>query len=517
MSNRMKISQFGEKIESIKISNVVLLLVIIVIGFSVRSYFTYWNMNFESPDAFLFLLEANSFVEGSFDRFSIRAVWPMIISGFFSIFQFTELVDKMNLIRIISISISTISIFLIYKISKKFIKNKYALFVAALFAFDPSLIENSVLGIREPIFLLFGLIAVYYGIHKNEKFMFLAFAFAGLAFDTKIAGIAIPIFLCAFILLKFKSFNKKIKFVSIGIIIFLIVASPYIILTFEQGGIPFIWILTNSMNYLETNNISPSTYSEPNESLGIVETSIVREIIHLLRINLPLTWIFVIVGFFSWIQTRDFKFYSVISALAVILLIALPMYFQSAEYRNLLLASPFLFILAGVGLDRKIEKIKFRKITILILTIILIFTSIITVNMLDNRDKEENLEKEKIAKIIVNEFSGRFMGDLFGHINQNIPNVKHGEVADTSTTLYYNENISITIQPTSITSVEYLMKESKRLNVDYLIIDNRSDNRYPIFEDIFKNEKKYPYLEKSLEYTSKNINFEVKVFKINYN
>ena len=73
MSNRMKISQFGEKIESIKISNVVLLLVIIVIGFSVRSYFTYWNMNFESPDAFLFLLEANSFVEGSFDRFSIRA------------------------------------------------------------------------------------------------------------------------------------------------------------------------------------------------------------------------------------------------------------------------------------------------------------------------------------------------------------------------------------------------------------------------------------------------------------
>ena len=137
--------------------------------------------------------------------------------------------------------------------------------------------------------------------------------------------------------------------------------------------------------------------------------------------------------------------------------------------------------------------------------------------MLDNRDKEENLEKEKIAKIIVNEFSGRFMGDLFGHINQNIPNVKHGEVADTSTTLYYNENISITIQPTSITSVEYLMKESKRLNVDYLIIDNRLDNRYPIFEDIFKNEKKYPYLEKSLEYTSKNINFEVKVFKINYN
>ncbi len=275
--------------------------------------------------------------------------------------------------------------------------------------------------------------------------------------------------------------------------------------------------LTSSMNQLQTSDISPSTYSESNESLGIVETSIVREILHLGRINLPLTWIFVIVGFFSWIQTRDFKFYAVISALTVILLVALPMYFQSAEYRNLLLASPFLFILAGVGLERKIEKIKFKKITIMILTIILIFSSIITVNLLDNRDKEESLEKEKIAKIIVNKFSGRFMGDLFGYINQNIPNVQHGEVSTIDlTTLYYNENISITIQNSPITSIEFLLKESKKLNVNYLIIDNKLDNRYPIFEDIFKNEKKYPFLEKSWEYTSKNINFEVKVFKINY-
>lgn len=516
MTNKIKILQFSEKIESVKIPNLILLLAIVVIGFSIRSYFTYWDMNFESPDAFLFLLEANSFVEGNFDNFGIRSIWPMIISGFLSIFQFTELVDKLNLIRIISISISTITTVLVYKISKKFVKSKYALFVAALFAFDPSLIENSVLGIREPIFLLLGLISIYYGIHKNEKFMFLAFVFAGLAFDTKIAGIVIPIFLCIFILLRFKSFNKKIKFISIGIVIFLIVALPYIILTSEQGSIPFMWMLTNSMNQLQENNISPSTYVEPNEEAGIIETSIVREILHLGRINLPLTWIFVVVGFFSWIQTRDFKFYAVISALTVILLVALPMYFQSAEYRNLLLASPFLFILAGVGLERKIEKIKFKKITIMILTIILIFSSIITVNLLDNRDKEESLEKEKIAKIIVNKFSGRFMGDLFGYINQNIPNVQHGGVGDTSTTLYYNENTSITIQNTPITSAEFLMKESKRLNVDYLIIDNITDNRYPIFEDIFKNEKKYPFLEKSLEYTSKNINFEVKVFKINH-
>jgi len=60
------------------------------------------------------------------------------------------------------------------------------------------------------------------------------------------------------------------------------------------------------------------------------------------------------------------------------------------------------------------------------------------------------------------------------------------------------------------------MNESKRLKVDYLIIDNKLDNRFPLFEDIFENENKYPYLEKRFEYVSEKINLHVKVFEINY-
>jgi hypothetical protein len=273
----------------------------------------------------------------------------------------------------------------------------------------------------------------------------------------------------------------------------------------------------DATNTINENKISPSTYTESNnDSQEIVITSIIREIIHFARINLPLTWIFAFIGFFSWMNNRDYKFYAIISLLAIILVIALPMYFQSAEYRNLLLASPLLFILAGVGLERKLEKKGFKKIILFSLTIILFSSSIIFINLLDNRDKEEILEKEFAAKIIIEKFSGRFLGDLFDNINQNIPNVKHGGVENTSNTLYYNENISITIQDTPITSSEFLMSESKRLNVNYLIIDNKLDNRFPLFENIFENEDDYPYLEKEFEYISEKIDFNVKVFKINY-
>jgi len=513
----MSLMKIENKLNCLKIPNSLLLIIIIVTGFLVRAHFTYWDINLESPDAFLFLLEATSFSEGNFEGLNIRSLWPLLVSPFISIFQFEELIDNMNLFRMISISISSITILVVFRISKEFVKVRYALFVAALFAFDPSLIQNSVFGIREPFFILLGLISFFYGIHKNEKFMLLAFLFAGLALDVRLNAIVLPIFLCIIIFFRFKSFKKISIYILAGMGIFLISSIPYILIPIEQGQIPFMQYAIGAANTISGDNITPSTYTESNnDSQEIIIISIIREIIHFGRISLPFTWIFAFIGFFSWINNRDFKFYAVISLLAIILVIALPMYFQSAEYRNLLLASPFLFILAGVGLERKLEKIKFKKIILFSLTIILFLSSIVFVNLLDSRDRDEILEKENVAKIIVQEFSGRFFGDLFGNISHNIPNVEKGATKDVLRNLYYNENISMTSSVGPITSSEFLMNESKILNVDYLIIDNKLDNRFPLFEDIFENENKYPYLEKRFEYISEKIDFHVKVFEINY-
>ena len=513
----MSLIKIEKKLDLVKIPNSVLLIIIIIVGFFIRVYFTYWDINLEAPDAFLFLLEATSFSEGNFEDLNIRSLWPILISGFFLIFQSEELVDRMNLIRMISILISSITILVVFKIGKEFVKVKYALFIAALFAFDPSLIQNSVFGIREPIFVLLGLISFFYAIHKNEKFMLLAFLFAGLALDARLNAIVLPIFLCIIIYFRFKSFKKKSIYILSGMAIFLFVIFPHILIPIEQGQLPFIPYVSNSVNIISENRISASTYAGSNDDgLEIIITSIMKEIIHFGRISLPLAWIFAFIGFFSWINNRDYKFYTVILLLVLVLAIAIPMYFQSAEYRNLLLASPLMFILAGVGLERILEKRKFRKTILFSLIIILFLSSIIFINLLDNRDKDEILEKEIVAKIIVQKFSGRFLGDLFDNMNQNIPNVQRGAVEDTSNALYYNENISTTIQQSPIASSEFLMSESMRLKIDYIVIDNKLDNRFPLFEDIFENENNYPYLEKRLEYVSEKINFHVKVFEINY-
>ena len=513
----MNLTNIENRLDCLKISSSILLIIIVISGFLMRAYFTYWNISLESPDAFLFLLEATEFSKGNFSDFNIRSLWPLLVSPFLSIFQFQDQLDNMNLIRMISIFISSITILIIFKISREFVKIRYALFVAILFAFDPSLIQNSVFGIREPLFILLGLIAIFYGIHKNEKFMLLAFLFAGLALDTRLNAIVLPIFLCTVIFLRFKSFKKILTYILLGTTILLVVIFPYVLIAIEQGEIPFVAHTLNAVNIINENEVSASTYTEKNnEGLEIIVSSIMREIIHFGRISLPFVWIFAFIGFFSWINKRDFKFYSIISLLAMILVVALPMYFQSAEYRNLLFASPLLFILAGIGLEQKLEKRKLKKSILFSLTIILVLSSIVFINLLDNRDRIEILEKEKVSKDIIKKFSGRFLGDLFSNINHNIPNVQRGGIEGTSNALYYNENISITIQYTPITSSEFLIDESKRLKIDYLIIDNKPDNRFPLFENIFTNENNYPYLEKEFEYYSEKIDFHVKVFKINY-
>lgn len=514
----MNFIKIENSLEKLKIPNYILLVSIVGIGLLIRVSITYWDIFLESTDAFLFLLEARNYSVGNFEYINIRPVWPLILSGFFSVLHFEELINYMNIIRIVSITISCITIFVIFKIGKKFVNEKYALFIAALFAFDPSLIQNSVLGIREPIFILLGLIAFYYGIHKNEKFLLLAFLFSALAFDTRINGIAIPIFLSIFIIMRFKSIKKIMKWLILGIGIFLVVSFPHIILPLEQGSVPFVLYISDAISTINEGNLSPSTYNESAEDgQSIIVTSIIREIMHLVRISLPLTWILAIIGLFSWVKTRDIKFYSVIASLCIIFIIAFPMYFQSAEYRNLLLGSPLLFLLAGVGLEKNLEKLKFKKTILVTLIIVLFVSSLFVINLLDNKDKINIIERENVARTIIQEFSGRFMGDLFVNISHNIPDVQHGGVDGTSDTLYYNNDISITIQNTPVSTMEFLMNESKRLQVDYLVIDNKIDNRYPIFEEIFDNEKNFPHLEKEYEYFSQKTEFQVKVFKINYN
>ncbi len=67
-------------------------------------------------------------------------------------------------------------------------------------------------------------------------------------------------------------------------------------------------------------------------------------------------------------------------------------------------------------------------------------------------------------------------------------------------------------------SIEDIIKLGKSKGLSYLVVDNLNDkpNRKSFFNDLFYHEEKYPYLVKNFDSKEHGYNYQVKIFKIDY-
>ena len=80
--------------------------------------------------------------------------WPTFLSIFFYFFNSENFLDYMALQRCVTIIISVITIIPVFILCRKFCGNGLSLLGASLFVFQPRIIENSLLGITDPLFIL---------------------------------------------------------------------------------------------------------------------------------------------------------------------------------------------------------------------------------------------------------------------------------------------------------------------------------------------------------------------------
>lgn len=104
--------------------------------------------------------------------------WPIFISFFFSIFHSNNILDYMDLQRYLSISISVLTVIPVYFLCRRFVEKQYSLFGAVLFLLDPRLIQNSLLGDTQPLFICLGAVSLYLFFSKNMKIIYLSFGVA---------------------------------------------------------------------------------------------------------------------------------------------------------------------------------------------------------------------------------------------------------------------------------------------------------------------------------------------------
>ena len=164
-------------------SKIILCLILIIsVSLGLKLYSTDFSLPVNS-DNLIFALHAIAHTNGDFSQaVHVGMGWSLFVSPFFSLIDSDNFIDYSNAIRVLSMSIATCSIPMMYIISRKFFDHKYALVGASLLAFEPHLNYNAGLGFTEPLFIITILSSFYFVLSKNTRYIIPSLILAGVVF-----------------------------------------------------------------------------------------------------------------------------------------------------------------------------------------------------------------------------------------------------------------------------------------------------------------------------------------------
>lgn len=487
---------------------IVVLSVIITIGIVIRILFVSFEIPFNS-DNFAYFMYA---VDHSLGQNSTMQVynngWPLFVSFFFSLYNSGNFLDYMALQRILSIIISSLTAIPIYFLCRKFFDEKFALLGSLIFVFEPRIIQNSIFGITDPLYILLIVIGMVFILNSSHKKNYLAFIVIALASTVRIEGLfLLPAFVLVFFL-KNPINKEKIFHISISVLIFILIISAVGVLRMvESGSDNFLTRINDSTKELTD---SPETKIQGN-TINLVFAGLINTFKFIGWSQIPMLIFIAPIGFVLMIKDRKIiKF--VLSMSFFILLPTIFAFSFSSDTRYLFPLYP-LFSLLSLFLFRWISENKssFFKISQISLIVLIVISSPLFLIWKDV-DRNHEIEVYKIIKEmipsngVVNNFVPESSYIFSAGINQmtNFP----------KTWAEISMNIPKVVDIRKINSMGELLTRENEDKITHIVV--KEDNNPVFLNDVFKNEKKYDYLTKEYDSKEKGHNIHFKLFRVNY-
>ena len=534
----------------LKKSTILICLVIIsVISLGLKLYVTNFS-TFPDEDAMGYILDAIGHTNGDFSPNSAKTLgWSLFLSPFFELVNSENFLDYSDTARTISIVISLFSIFMMYKLSRKFFTEKYSLVAACLFAFEPHLNYNSGQALSEPLYILIFMISFYFILNQNSKLFYLSFLFAGLLVWVRIPG-AIMLLAISIIFFYYSKLSSKtfIKFIF-GLSVFFLIITPILVNRYDTYGDPLYFDLGSSLftgefdtlQSIDTINLEYSAidyiddHSVPEFIHRFILTGIFNIVEQLTKISFPYLIILIPIGILFSFRAFDQRQKS-INANWILILTTISLMIISfsviPERRFLFYLLPFLIIFATIPIQRLIEyglstfsftqKQKHYSL-IIILGVIIVLSSLFMMRY-DVMDKFEEQEQIKLAQLLENKISGNILdagnalrGISFLELSEFNMKLNLIEQRFPSSPVPITEDIKII--NISGASLDDFILNSEKENLKYIAInqDGVTEIWYPFLSDIYYNDQQYSYLKKIIDTNELGfIKFKVKVFEIDY-
>ena len=528
---------------------IICLIIISVISLGLKLSVTNFS-TFPGEDATGYIFNAIGHTNGDFSPSPSKTLgWSLFLSPFFELVNSENFLDYSNTARTISIVISLFSIFIMYKLSRKFFPEKYSLVAACLFAFEPHLNYNSGQALSEPLYILIFMISFYFILNQNSKLFYLSFLFTGLLVWVRLPGVIMLLAISIIFFYHSKLSSKTfVKFIF-GLSIFFLIITPILVNRYDTYGDPLYFELGSSLFTGEFGTLqSIDTIDLEYSAIDYIDDHSVPEFIHrfiltgifniveqLTKISFPYLIILIPIGILFSFRAFDQRQKS-INANWILILTTISLMIITfsviPERRFLYYLLPFLIIFATIPIQRLIEyglsTFSFTKkqkhySLILILGVIIVLSSLFMMRY-DVMDKFEEQEQIELAQLLKNKISGNILdagnalrGISFAELSEFNMKLNLNEQNYPSSSILITKDIKII--NISGTSLDDFILNSEKENLKYIAInqDGVTEIWYPFLSDIYHNDQQYSYLKKIIDTNELGfIKFKVKVFEIDY-
>jgi len=496
------------------------LLIIGLIGFSLRLCF----FDFEIPihnDAlgFFFYASDASFLGNLPPNYSpANNGWPAFLSIIFSFFKFEDTLSYMNLQRLTSIIFSSLTIIPLFYLCNRFFAKKYCIVAVCIFAFEPRLIQNSILGISDPlyIFLLTSSLALF--LSSSKKLVYFSFIICGLATLVRSEGLFLFLTLSIIFFIRFRKDKLIILKYIFVLSVFVLILFPMALYKIDATGTDnFIMrIFTSASNFS-----NDPTENQTNSSLSII-TGIENFPKYLGWDLIPIFIFFVPIGFFMIFKDRTYQTLLVISSL---ILMSLPAFYAYSiplhETRYFYFLYPLFCIISLYPIKKIIDKFNNQKIILLLIIFILLLSVTFLIFKMDvSYQHDAYLIANYVSKIAtgVNDYSPESIyletTDIPSKWNNFNNYFLQERFFNTSIRSMIDHN-TILFSVTNFNSLEDFISEHKESGLSHLVIDG-SNTRSEFLNHVFIFEEEYSFLIKQFDSKNEGYVYDVKIFKIDY-
>ena len=281
----------------------------------------------------------------------------------------------------------------VYVLCRKFFDEKIALVGSALFAFDPRIILNSLLGIGEPLFILLSITSLLFFLRYRNKEIIISFVLA--SFATIVRSEAVFLFFALTILffIKYRFSKEILKTYLPALVIFFLILTPIMIYKIEVNGDDAIFqrVAVGSVNILS---------NASQEGTDQIVNGLELFLKYLGWIMIPNFLIFVPFGIIQFFRNRTKETNFII---IVLIVTSLPILYgytsQAQDTRYLYVLYPIFCLISLFAVKTYISKIS-KKDIVVMLIIVGIFTSSIVFYEFKKIDYEKEREFNEIGKII---------------------------------------------------------------------------------------------------------------------